>query len=46
MLFLKMNEGYEFSTKLVENVKNKIAEERSRRHVPRYVFETWDIPVC
>jgi acetoacetyl-CoA synthetase len=45
MLFLKMNEGCEFNGELVERVKRKIAEERSRRHVPRYVFQTWDIPV-
>jgi acetoacetyl-CoA synthetase len=46
MLFLKMNYGQAFTTTLVDKVKNKIAEERSRRHVPRYVFQTWDIPVC
>jgi acetoacetyl-CoA synthetase len=45
MLFLKMNEGHAYTSTLVQNVKNKIAEERSRRHVPRYVFQTWDIPV-
>lgn len=45
MLFLKMNEGYKFTETLVERIKKKIAEERSRRHVPRYVFQTWDIPV-
>ncbi|KAH7396407.1 hypothetical protein BKA66DRAFT_409168 [Pyrenochaeta sp. MPI-SDFR-AT-0127] len=44
MLFLQMNEGYEFTAPLVERVKSKISEERSRRHVPRYVFQTWDIP--
>lgn len=46
LLFLKMNEGYEFTETLAEKVKSKIGEERSRRHVPRYVFQTWDIPVC
>ena len=45
MLFLKMNEGHAFSEGLVKRIKDKIAEERSRRHVPRYVFQTWDIPV-
>jgi acetoacetyl-CoA synthetase len=45
MLFLKMNDGQAFTASLVDKVKNKIAEERSRRHVPRYVFQTWDIPV-
>lgn len=44
MLFLKMNEGFEFTETLVEKVKTKISKERSRRHVPKYVFQTWDIP--
>ncbi|KAF1943953.1 acetoacetate-CoA ligase [Clathrospora elynae] len=44
MLFLKMDVGVDFTEKLVEKVKTKISEERSRRHVPRYVFQTWDIP--
>ena len=45
MLFLKMNEGHKYTAALVHRIKKKIAEERSRRHVPRYVFQTWDIPV-
>lgn len=45
MLFLKMNEGYEYRPDLVKRIKDKIASERSRRHVPKYVFQTWDIPV-
>ncbi|OAL43156.1 acetoacetate-CoA ligase [Pyrenochaeta sp. DS3sAY3a] len=44
MLFLKMNEGHAFSEGLVQRVKGKIGEEKSRRHVPKYVFQTWDIP--
>ncbi|KAF1833982.1 acetyl-CoA synthetase-like protein [Decorospora gaudefroyi] len=44
LLFLKMNEGCEFTDNLVERIKKKIGEERSRRHVPRHVFQTWDIP--
>ena len=43
MLFLRMNEGHEYTETLVEKIKSKIREERSRRHVPRYVFQTWDI---
>jgi acetoacetyl-CoA synthetase len=46
ILFLKMNKGYEYTESLVNKIKSKIAEERSRRHVPRFVFQTWDIPVC
>lgn len=45
LLFLKMNEGFEMSEELVTKIKRKIAEERSPRHVPKYVFQTWDIPV-
>jgi acetoacetyl-CoA synthetase len=45
MLFLKMKEGCEYTPALVARVKDKIASERSRRHVPKYVFQTWDIPV-
>ncbi|KAH7079429.1 hypothetical protein FB567DRAFT_562600 [Paraphoma chrysanthemicola] len=44
MLFLMMNEGYHFTPALVDKVKAKIGKERSPRHVPRYVFQTWDIP--
>jgi acetoacetyl-CoA synthetase len=45
MLFLKMNEGYEYKEDLVKRIKDKIASERSRRHVPKHIFQTWDIPV-
>ncbi|KAL1593679.1 hypothetical protein SLS60_010410 [Paraconiothyrium brasiliense] len=44
VLFLKMKDGNQFTESLVERVKRKIGEERSRRHIPRYVFQTWDIP--
>ncbi|KAI8933415.1 hypothetical protein NX059_010030 [Plenodomus lindquistii] len=44
MLFLKMNEGFEYTETLVEKIKIKIRQERSQRHVPRYIFQTWDIP--
>lgn len=45
ILFLQMNEGHKFTPQLVDRIKQKISEERSRRHVPKYVFQTWDIPV-
>ena len=45
ILFLKMNKGFGYTESLVNKIKSKIAEERSRRHVPKYVFQTWDIPV-
>ncbi|KAF2703445.1 acetoacetate-CoA ligase [Pleomassaria siparia CBS 279.74] len=44
LLFLKMNSGHAFDAALVQRVKAKIGQERSKRHVPRYVFQTWDIP--
>jgi acetoacetyl-CoA synthetase len=46
LLFLKMNQGHQYTDHLVERVKRKIKEERSPRHVPKYVFQTHDIPVC
>lgn len=45
LLFLKMKDGERFTDNLVERVKHKIGVERSKRHVPKYVFQTWDIPV-
>ncbi|KAF2646719.1 acetoacetate-CoA ligase [Massarina eburnea CBS 473.64] len=44
LLFLKMKDGEKFTESLVQKVKSKIAEEKTRRHVPRYIFQTWDIP--
>ena len=44
MLFLKMMEGVNFTPGLVEKVKESIARECSKRHVPKYVFETPEIP--
>ena len=45
MLFLLMKEGRRFTTELVEGVRAAIARECSKRHVPRFVFETPEIPV-
>lgn len=45
MLFLMMKPGEQFSKKLVDDVKSAIRRELSPRHVPKYVFETPDIPV-
>jgi acetoacetyl-CoA synthetase len=45
MLFLMMKPGEKFTKKLVNDVKNAIRKELSPRHVPKYVFETPDIPV-
>jgi acetoacetyl-CoA synthetase len=45
MLFLLMKPGEKFTTKLVNDVKAAIRKELSARHVPKYVFETPEIPV-
>ncbi|KAF2754038.1 acetoacetyl-CoA synthetase-like protein [Pseudovirgaria hyperparasitica] len=44
MLFLLMQPGQRFSEELVREVKVKIGSERSKRHVPKWVFETPAIP--
>lgn len=45
MLFILMKSGKKFSRGLVNNIKAAIRKELSPRHVPRYIFETPDIPV-
>lgn len=45
MLFLLMKPGEAFTKRLVNDVKAAIRKELSARHVPKYVFETPDIPV-
>ena len=45
MLFLLMKPGQTFNQKLVQEVKDAIRKELSPRHVPKYVFETPEIPV-
>ncbi|KAI2633843.1 acetoacetate-CoA ligase [Xylaria nigripes] len=44
MLFLLMRPGHKFSQKLVRDLKEAIGKEMTKRHVPRYVFETPEIP--
>ncbi|KAF8538806.1 acetoacetyl-CoA synthase [Trichophaea hybrida] len=44
VLFLLMKPGQKFTPRLVLRVKEAIARGLSKRHVPRYVFETFDIP--
>jgi acetoacetyl-CoA synthetase len=46
LLFLLMKPGQKFTRKLVAEVKSAIAKELTKRHVPKYVFETPEIPVC
>lgn len=45
MLFLLMKSGVPFTQEIVQAVKSKIASECSKRHVPKFVFETPEIPV-
>jgi acyl-coenzyme A synthetase/AMP-(fatty) acid ligase len=45
LLFLLMKPGKRFSEDLVKQVKQRIGKECSPRHVPKYVFETPEIPV-
>ncbi|KAJ8106912.1 hypothetical protein ONZ43_g6901 [Nemania bipapillata] len=44
MLFLLMRPGHKFNQKLVQDVKEAIKRELTKRHVPKYVFETPEIP--
>ncbi|KAK0739544.1 hypothetical protein B0T21DRAFT_436504 [Apiosordaria backusii] len=44
MLFLLMKPGHKFTKELVNELKKKISEDLSKRHVPRYIFETPEIP--
>lgn len=45
MLFLKMQPGVKFEPALVARIHDAIARECSKRHVPKYTFETPEIPV-
>lgn len=44
LLFLLMKQGHRFTGELVREVKEKIAKDLSKRHVPMFVFETPEIP--
>lgn len=44
MLFLLMAPGKKFSEQLVQRVKEQIGVSCSKRHVPKWVFETPEIP--
>jgi acetoacetyl-CoA synthetase len=45
MLFLMMNRGHKMTVSLVERVRDAIGKGLSKRHVPKYIFETPEIPV-
>lgn len=46
LLFLKMRPGQKFNDALVNRIKEAIRKALSARHVPAYIFEIQDIPVC
>lgn len=45
MLFLLMKPGHRFDTALVGEIRAAIGRDLSKRHVPKYIFETPEIPV-
>lgn len=45
MLFLLMKPGHRFDTALVSEVREAIGRDLSKRHVPKHIFETPEIPV-
>ncbi|KAK2603462.1 hypothetical protein QQS21_004322 [Conoideocrella luteorostrata] len=45
VLFVIMKPGKQLDKKLVKSVRDTIATELTKRHVPRYVFEIEEIPV-
>jgi acetoacetyl-CoA synthetase len=45
MLFCLMKPGEKFTQALVNDIKAAIRKELSARHVPKYIFETPEIPV-
>ncbi len=45
MLFLLMRKGEKLTQRLVDDVKAAIRKGLSPRHVPKYVFQTYEIPV-
>jgi acetoacetyl-CoA synthetase len=44
LLFLLMAPGQKFTSGLTKQIQDKIASSLSKRHVPRHVFETKEIP--
>ncbi|XP_070573121.1 acetoacetyl-CoA synthetase-like [Ptychodera flava] len=44
ILFLKMENGFEFNEDVVKKVKNSIRSQLSARHVPGIILKTQDIP--
>jgi acetoacetyl-CoA synthetase len=45
VLFLLMKPGVKFNAELASRIRERIAKELTKRHVPKYIFEVPDIPV-
>jgi acetoacetyl-CoA synthetase len=45
VLFLKMENGFQFSQQIVDKIKSEIRLKLSPRHVPAVILEISDIPV-
>lgn len=45
MLFLLMKPGHLFTKELMNAIKEAIRRDLSKRHVPKYILETPEIPV-
>ncbi|KAF9768763.1 hypothetical protein IL306_013894 [Fusarium sp. DS 682] len=44
ILFLLMKPGVKFNAELAAKIRERIAKELTKRHVPKYIFEVPDIP--
>ncbi|CCT67101.1 related to acetoacetyl-CoA synthetase [Fusarium fujikuroi IMI 58289] len=44
VLFLLMKPGVKFNAELASKIRERIAKELTKRHVPKYIFEVPDIP--
>ncbi|KAK5663132.1 hypothetical protein OQA88_6549 [Cercophora sp. LCS_1] len=44
ILFLLMKPGHKFDKALVNEIRQRIGADLSKRHVPKYIFETPEIP--
>lgn len=45
VLFLLMKPSVKFTAELAKQIRDRIAKELTKRHVPKYIFEVPDIPV-
>ncbi|KAI1615923.1 acetoacetate-CoA ligase [Exophiala viscosa] len=45
LLFVKMKEGHTYDNKLEKAIRTRIRQDLSPRHVPKFIFETPEIPM-